>query len=343
MSLENLSFSVLRKTWQPVALSRDVTAGKILSYTLLDEEIVLSKIDGKILAAKDLCPHRGAKLGLGKIEHGCLICPYHGWEFDADGQCAAIPSLADQTAPVVRRTRLKTFPVRERYGMVWVRLDAGEEVSPLPDVPEFEDENWTYLVAEPMKFAAGFRREIENYLDMSHFAFAHNTSLGVAAAAQIDNVQVTRLADGVRMDAPFPVLETSNELPGKLQQAHHRTQRVFLPNFTTIRQRFDDGDERVLVHIPSPNSPFECTVFWALAISPNFAGPAPEDQLKFAVGVLDEDRIMVENQRPLEVPLENENSVLVPADKFTIAFKHSFVAYLQSFQSAKSAETAAGG
>ena len=214
-----------------------------------------------------------------------------------------------------------------------MRLDA-EEVSPLPDVPEFEDEKWTYLVAEPMKFAAGFRREIENYLDMSHFAFAHNTSLGVAAAAQIDNVEVTRLADGVRMDAPFPVLETPNELPGKLQQAHFRTQRVYLPNFTTIRQRFADGDERVLVHIPSPNSQFECTVFWALAISPNFAGPAPVDQLKFAVGVLDEDRLMVENQRPLEVPLESENAVLVPADKLTIAFKQSFVAYLQNYQSA---------
>ena len=340
MDLENLSFSTLKKTWQPVALSRDLTANKILTYTLLDEEIVLTRIDGVILAAKNLCPHRGAQFGLGKVENGCLVCPYHGWQFDKTGQCAAIPSLKDQTSPIVLRTKLQTFDAQERYGMIWVKLDK-EAVAPLPEVPEFENENWTYLVAEPMKFAAGFRREIENYLDMSHFAFAHSDSLGLAAATVIDNVKITKLDDGVQMDAPFPSLEQPDEMPGKLQQAHHRTQRVFLPNFTTIRQTFTDGDERVLVHIPSPNHEFECTVFWALAISPNFAGPAPEKQLSFAVTVLDEDRRMVENQRPREVPLGSEAVVLVtPGDKFAIAFKQSYLAFVKNQQPPESAVAA---
>jgi len=76
-----------------------------------------------------------------------------------------------------------------------------------------------------------------------------------------------------------------------------------LPNLTTIRQSFADGDERVLVHIPSPISREECNVFWALAISPGFRGPAPESQISFATAVLNEDREMCENQIPHEVPV----------------------------------------
>ena len=161
--------------------------------------------------------------------------------------------------------------------MVWVRLDP-DGISPLPEVAEFEDPRWTYVVAEPMAFHAGFRREIENYLDMTHFAFAHSTSLGVAADAIVPSMKITEFPDGFQMDAPFPSLESPEVPPGKLQQAHRRRQRCFLPNFTTIRQSFADGDERVLVHIPSPNDPDRCTVFWALAISPSFRGPSPAEQ-----------------------------------------------------------------
>ena len=186
--------------------------------------------------------------------------------------------------------------------MVWVKLDA-DELAPLPDVPEFEDPKWLQSVADPMAFQAGFRREIEDYLDMTHFAFAHSTSLGVAADTIVPSMKITEFADGFQMDAPFPSLASPEVQPGKLQQAHQRRQRCHLPNFTTIRQTFADGDERVLVHIPSPNDPDRCTVFWALAISPAFRGPAPADQMAFAVRVLNEDRIMCENQVPREAPI----------------------------------------
>jgi hypothetical protein len=105
------------------------------------------------------------------------------------------------------------------------------------------------------------------------------------------------------MDAPFPALATPHEQPGKLQSAHQRCQRGYLPNFTTIRQSFADGDERVLVHIPSPHDEEKCTVYWSLAISPGFRGPPPERQIEFAIRVLDEDRRMCELQVPREVPI----------------------------------------
>jgi vanillate O-demethylase monooxygenase subunit len=246
----------------------------VLSYRLLGEEIVVARFPKGLLAAQNSCPHKGMRLSRGCVRDHELRCPYHGWKFDREGACTNIPSLLQPLPDKQEQARLTTYAVKERYGMVWVKLDA-DELSPLPDVPEFEDPRWSYSVADPMVFQAGFRREIENYLDMTHFAFAHSTSLGVAADTIVPSMKITESADGFQMDAPFPSLASPEVQPGKLQQAHQRRQRCHLPNFTTIRQSFTDGDERVLVHIPSPNDPDRCTVFWALAISPGFRGRRP--------------------------------------------------------------------
>lgn len=313
-------FGTLRKTWQPVCLSRELDGGAIVSSVLMGESLVVVRLPGGLLAAKDLCPHRGARFGIGDVHNGHLRCPYHGWEFGASGKCEKIPSLIDDS--MCPDARLQKYPVQERYGMAWVRLDE-HELSPLPDIREFEDPRWAYQVPDPMAFHCGFRREIENYLDMSHFAFAHKNTLGVAAAGEITNITISHYDDGFQMDAPFPVLENPDNPPGKLQQSHHRRQRIYLPNFTTIRQSFEDGDERVLLHVPSPIDRERCMVYWSLAISPDFDGPPPEQQIEFAIRVLDEDRVMVENQRPREVPMSSEACVFVPADRLANTYKNA--------------------
>jgi vanillate O-demethylase monooxygenase subunit len=331
---EDLPFKILRKTWQPVALSRDIRRGGLLSYTLLETDIVVVRFpDGTLLATDDACPHKGMKLSLGGVDEGELQCPYHGWRFDSRGACMNIPSLIDPPPNKLEAAALVRYGVQERYGMVWVQLENSGKGT-LPDVPEFENSEWTYMLGPPMKFNAGFRREIENYLDMTHFAFAHSKTLGKAADAVIPEVKITEFEDGFQMEAPFPALATPHEQLGKLQSAHLRRQRCYMPNFTTIRQSFEDGDERVLVHIPSPNTTDECTVFWSLAISPNFDGPPPDDQIAFATGVLDEDRLMCESQVPREVPLNPARGgwgvLVTPGDTLANTFQKIFRRFIQS-------------
>jgi phenylpropionate dioxygenase-like ring-hydroxylating dioxygenase large terminal subunit len=330
---EDLPFVALRRTWQPVALAADLQPGAVTGYTLLECELVLARFaDGQLLAADVACPHKGARLSAGCIRDGALMCPYHGWRFDPSGACQNIPSLVAPNPAKLALSHLHTYSIQERYGLIWVKLDATGEHE-LPDVPEFEHAAWLYRLGPPMRFGAGFRREIENYLDMTHFAFAHATTLGKAADPRIPDVDITLQPDGFQMDAPFPALDTPHEQPGKLQRAHHRRQRCHLPNFTTIRQTFADGDERVLVHIPSPNTRESCTVFWALAISPGFDGPAPDDQIAFAVQVLDEDRRMCELQIPAEVPINPARGgwgvLVMPGDTVANTFQKCFRQWLQ--------------
>lgn len=306
---EDLPFQMMRRTWQPVANAVTLAPGTVASCTLLDSELVLARFpDGRLLAADITCPHKGARLSAGCIRHGELMCPYHGWRFDTTGACRSIPSLVEPNTEKQVLSHLRAYPVQERYGFLWVKLEDGPLASgrphELPAVPEFEDSRWTYVMGPPTPFAAGWRREVENYLDMTHFAFAHADTLGKAADSRSPPMDIRSFDDGgFEMDASFPSLTTPQETPGKLQTAHHRRQRCRLPNFTTIRQTFPNGDERVLLHVPSPHTRESCTVFWSLAISPGFRDPPAADQLDFAIKVLDEDRRMCENQRPREVPI----------------------------------------
>lgn len=260
------------------------------------------------------------------------MCAYHGWRFDSAGGCRSIPTLLEPSPEKLALSQLWSYPMQERYGYVWVKLEP-DGAHELPEVPEFEDPAWTYKMGPPMKFAAGFRREIENYLDMTHFAFAHGTTLGKAADPKVPEMDITTHEDGFEMNAPFPALDTPHEQPGKLQRAHHRRQRGYLPNFTTIRQTFEDGDERVLVHIPSPNTRESCTCFWSVAISPGFDGPTPESQVEFVIKVLDEDRQMCELQIPSEVPINPARGgwgvLVMPGDTLAATFQKCFRKWLQ--------------
>jgi vanillate O-demethylase monooxygenase subunit len=330
---EDIPFQALSQTWQPVALARDLTPGRVTGCTLLEQELVLARFaDGRLLAADVACPHKGARLSAGCLRDGALMCPYHGWRFDHDGACLDIPSLLAPNPQKLALSHLRTHAVQERYGFVWVKLDAAGDHA-LPAVPEFEDAAWSYRVGPATPFAAGFRREIENYLDMSHFAFAHADTLGTAADGRIPEMDIAAHADGFAMDAPFPALANPHEPPGKLQSAHRRRQRCWLPNFTTIRQTFADGDERVLLHVPSPVTRERCVVFWSLAISPGFRGPPPDAQIDFAIRVLDEDRRMCESQIPAEVPLNPARGgwgvLVTPGDTLANTFQKSFRQWLQ--------------
>jgi vanillate O-demethylase monooxygenase subunit len=119
MDLDSRGFDLLRRTWQPVARSADLPPGAIRSYTLLDEDLVIARLDPQsLLAARDRCPHRGARFGIGDVHDGQLRCPYHGWTFDGTGSCTAIPSLADPAHPARAAAGLQTYDVRERYGLI---------------------------------------------------------------------------------------------------------------------------------------------------------------------------------------------------------------------------------
>jgi nitrite reductase (NADH) small subunit len=47
-----------------------------------DKEICIANVNGTYSAMDNVCLHQGGPLGQGTIEHGKVVCPWHGWQYD---------------------------------------------------------------------------------------------------------------------------------------------------------------------------------------------------------------------------------------------------------------------
>lgn len=128
---------------------------------------------GQAFCLSDVCIHRGASLGGGKVVENAIECPYHGWRFGGDGVCTRIPSLGVD-AVIPPRARVDSYPIIERYGWIWVFLGDQEEAlrPPLPDLEVWNDPKWRLIRGE-YRWNANYARIVENGTDPSHAAFVH--------------------------------------------------------------------------------------------------------------------------------------------------------------------------
>jgi phenylpropionate dioxygenase-like ring-hydroxylating dioxygenase large terminal subunit len=127
--------------------------------------------DGTPAAVVDRCPHRSVPLSGGRVVGGRLECPYHGWQFDADGHCKRIPAfLGEPDAPGRRAAR---HAVVEQQGFVWVwgRAGASPSVEPFR-FPHADAPGWL-TVRHEVRARASVHQVAENALDVPHTAFLH--------------------------------------------------------------------------------------------------------------------------------------------------------------------------
>lgn len=175
----------LRNHWYPVRLANEVNENKPLAITLLGENILLNRIDGRVYAVKDRCVHRGVRLSR-KIEchtKGTITCWYHGFTYRfADGVLCDI--VAAQSSTVIGRRRIKTYPVEEAQGLIFVFV-GDDDFDPPPlahDVPPgFLDAEMT-VRAQWREVNANWRIGAENGFDSTHI-YIHKDSVLVDDAA----------------------------------------------------------------------------------------------------------------------------------------------------------------
>ncbi len=160
------------------AAKSDELGETLLHRRMLGQDFVLFRDSrGAAHCLSDVCVHRGGSLVHGKRKGDCVECPYHGWQFNGDGVCTRIPSMGPD-AKIPARAKVDSYPVVERYGLVFAFLgDLPEaERPPIMDIPEFGKEGWreTYQVFE---WDFDYKRSIENGIDSAHNEFVHTTHI----------------------------------------------------------------------------------------------------------------------------------------------------------------------
>jgi nitrite reductase/ring-hydroxylating ferredoxin subunit len=105
-----------------------------LGVVVADTALVLFRdAGGRAAAMIDRCPHRGVPLSMGHCHKGRIVCPYHGWQFDAEGLCQLIPANLKPTPP---QAMLQPIATLEQDGYVWVVSgEATAAPAPPPRLP----------------------------------------------------------------------------------------------------------------------------------------------------------------------------------------------------------------
>ncbi|HVL34317.1 MAG TPA: aromatic ring-hydroxylating dioxygenase subunit alpha [Burkholderiales bacterium] len=126
--------ALLRQYWQPAALAEELDGTRpVKAVRLLGEDLVLFKENGNYGLIERHCPHRGADLAYGRLEHGGLRCAFHGWLFDVHGKCLQTPAEPEGSR-LAEHIRARAYPVVEKSGILFAYLGAGEP----PAFPRFD-------------------------------------------------------------------------------------------------------------------------------------------------------------------------------------------------------------
>ena len=168
--------------WYFVALSRDVAPASLKRHELLGEPVLIGRTRaGQVYAMRDICPHRAAPLSAGRLvekpgEGETIECCYHGWRFRPDGVCAAIPSLVEDQPYEADRIRVRSYPVRESQGMVFVWMASDPRTAPDPDhePPVFPGVvGGDAKMVEWMDFDAHVDHAVVGLMDPAHGPYVH--------------------------------------------------------------------------------------------------------------------------------------------------------------------------
>ena len=156
--------------WFLICFSDELEAGEIKNVKFMGQELVVFRTEsGQACLTDAFCPHMGAHFGFGgRIEGEMLRCPFHGFCFNANGECVR---TGYGTKPP-RKARLRTWLLQEMNGLI-LAYHHQDGTPPEWTIPELEDHDWTPLIHHEWQIRANPYDTAENSVDFGHFSIVH--------------------------------------------------------------------------------------------------------------------------------------------------------------------------
>jgi phenylpropionate dioxygenase-like ring-hydroxylating dioxygenase large terminal subunit len=318
-------WAILATHWYPVALSREVTTEPVAAQ-LLDQSLVVYRGAGEVVIANDVCPHRGLPLSLGTGNGGGITCAYHGLQFGDGGVCKHVPAHPDSKIP--QRLSLTTYPAVERYGLIWTCLRPSadafadpEQHAAIAPMPHYGEPEFQQITCPSVDIAAFAGRQLEGFIDVAHFGFVHKDSFGDPDNTTVPEYTPVPHEHGFSVD----YWSTVGNYPhgGKVGEPDFLWLRhfdVYLPFTATLTVHFPNEGRLVIMNAASPASARLTRMF--APVSRNFDTDGPiQDVYDFNLRIFEEDRRIVEAQKPENLPLDPRIEVNIPADRSSVAYR----------------------
>jgi len=182
----------LRNCWYVAGWSKEYEQALRAQKLLGDNVVLYRQADGTPVALEDACPHRKLPLSDGKLEGDRVVCGYHGLAFDCSGKCVDAPT---QRANIPKRAVVKSYPVQDRYNLLWIWMGDVDKADPdlIFPIDNFDNPDWGYTDGGTLPIGCNYLWVADNLLDPSHVAWVH----------------VTSFAGGGTEDAPLDIERTN--------------------------------------------------------------------------------------------------------------------------------------
>ncbi|MCP4435607.1 MAG: aromatic ring-hydroxylating dioxygenase subunit alpha [Actinomycetia bacterium] len=316
---------------------------------IMEENLVVWRDDrGKPVVQSDLCVHRGGSLAGGWVQkgvngHNCVVCPYHGWQFDDAGACVRIPAASSDVA-IPRKARTDTYPSVERYGFIWAFLGdlSEDERPPMPELPGLEETpdataDGYRMVEGEFVWNANIERVIENGADIAHAPFVHAGSFGNPDSPEVpeheivetwsDDGEYLRMIEAtVDLVAPPSKGLWSLINRGKDKPPVNSSVRIMFPNVSMLEVKLPLGSMKIwTAHVPIDENTTASrwitgrnffTKPWQISLL-----RADADTYRRTMKIFYEDQATVEAQTPELVPFDIASELNVKSDQVSLAFR----------------------
>lgn len=310
-----LQDDVLQQDWIVACRSKDVK-DKPIQVILMGERLAIFRNSDGVHAFKDLCVHRGAALSLGEVKNDCLVCPYHAWEYNDKGDCVKIPQLPEGRA-IPKKAKAVSYACIEKYGFIWVNLANNQ-----PEFFRYEEMEGTEfhnVIWGPQEVQAKPPRIVENFLDVGHLAVVHQGYLGSETHREIEDYAVHWEGDRVFSDE-IAIFQPDPDGSGIPKYVYY-TYEIIRP--LTVKFTKKDRENDTLMTILLTVCPVDETTSIAYGIlSFNYdTGLTDEQLIQFQDEIFSQDKPVVENQKPEELPLDLQVELSLISDRVSIAYR----------------------
>lgn len=316
---------MLKNLWYAIEFS-DALRDSPLRVKVLGQDLVLYRDSrGNPVCMSDLCVHRGGALSDGWVKGDCIVCPYHGWNYDPSGACVRIPANA-AGMPIPRKARVDSYPTVDRHGWIWAFLgDLPEaERPPLPDLSGMDDPSLYRLTGE-FKWRAHYTRVMENAVDFAHAPFVHGSVFGDPERPEVAEFEVQQHEWSAFATADVKASASKGlwrRMFGKQTEAPliSTTNGFWLPNITLLHVRLPLGD----MFLYDANVPVDehTTITKWVQLRSFFKGRwADRDARRRVERIFLQDQRTVEAQRPELLPYDLSDELHVKADGSQVAYR----------------------
>jgi phenylpropionate dioxygenase-like ring-hydroxylating dioxygenase large terminal subunit len=255
---------LFRQYWIPALLADELPEDDCppVRVKLLSERLIaIRDSEGRYGLMDEFCAHRGVSLWFGRNEESGLRCTYHGWKYDATGQCIEIPSEPENRRDsLCSKIKLKSYPLVKIGGVLWTYMGDQEttpalpewEFARVPDSQSYTSKRWQ---------ECNWLQALEGGIDSSHVSWLHATGLRDDPLFKGARGNKYNLAD---MRPFFESVESDGGLfigvrrNAEDDQYYWRITPWVMPSFTMIPPR---GDHPVHGHFWIPIDDENCWVF----------------------------------------------------------------------------------